>query len=39
MTRTVCPAGCDFTGIQAAINASNPGDTIEVYNGTYYENG
>jgi nitrous oxidase accessory protein len=30
--------GCDFTKIQDAINATSPGDTILVYNGTYYEN-
>jgi len=29
--------GADFTSIQAAINAASPGDTIFVYNGTYYE--
>lgn len=28
----------DFTSIQDAINASIDGDTIYVYNGTYYEN-
>ena len=28
----------DFSKIQEAINAASPGDTIYVYNGTYYEN-
>ena len=29
----------DYTSIKEAINNSNPGDTIEVYSGTYYEHG
>lgn len=28
--RTVCNNGCDFTTIQGAINATNPGDTIRL---------
>lgn len=35
---TVGPDGCNYTSIQAAINAASPGDTIEVQNSTYYEN-
>jgi parallel beta-helix repeat protein len=31
------PGDADFTSIKEAVNASNPGDTIEVYSGTYYE--
>jgi len=29
----------DYTTIKEALNNSNPGDTIEVYSGTYYERG
>jgi len=29
--------GVDFTSIESAISAGNSGDTIFVYNGTYYE--
>lgn len=35
--RTVCASGCNFTTIQAAVNGSNPGDTIDVNPGTYAE--
>jgi parallel beta-helix repeat protein len=31
------PGDADFTSIKDAVNSANPGDTIEVYSGTYYE--
>ncbi len=35
---TVCPSGCAYSSIQAAVNASSSGGTIQVQNSTYYEN-
>ncbi len=32
---TVCPAGCDYTSIQDAVDNSTAGDTILVRSGTY----
>lgn len=37
-TLTVCASGCNYTTIQAAINAACSGDIIEVQSGTYFEN-
>jgi pectin methylesterase-like acyl-CoA thioesterase len=34
---TVCPDGCNYTSIQAAVYAAHPNDTIEVQSGTYNE--
>ena len=33
-TLTVCPSGCNKTGIQAALNVAADGDTINVYANT-----
>jgi hypothetical protein len=38
MTNTVCETGCPFTSIQAAINAAQPGATITIGPGSYFEN-
>jgi hypothetical protein len=37
-TPLVCSTGCFFTSIQSAINAAQPGATITVGAGSYYEN-
>jgi hypothetical protein len=36
-TLTVCSAGCDYTTIQAAVDAAAAGDTVAVAAGTYAE--
>ena len=36
--KTVCPSGCAFTSIQAAIEAASPGATITIGAGSYEEN-
>jgi len=35
---TVCSTDCDFTSIQAAVDAASDGDTIELGAETFYEN-
>ena len=37
-TITVGQSGCNYVTIWEAIDAANPGDTIEVQSNTYYEN-
>jgi nitrous oxidase accessory protein len=36
-TVTVCPSGCDYSSIKAAIFAASPGDVVLVQSGRYYE--
>lgn len=36
-TLTVCPSGCEYSSIQAAIDAASPGDIILVHSGGYKE--
>jgi hypothetical protein len=36
-TWTVCSSGCDFTSIQAAVDAASDGDKIELGAETFYE--
>ena len=36
-TWTVCSSGCDFTSIQAAVDAATSGDTIQLAAETFYE--
>jgi uncharacterized repeat protein (TIGR01451 family) len=35
---TVCSSGCDYTTVQAAVDAASDGDTIKVAQGTYIDN-
>lgn len=36
-TYTVCSSGCDYTTVQAGVNAASAGDTVSVGAGTYME--
>lgn len=36
-TLTVCASGCNYTTVQAAINAAAPGDTISILNAVHTE--
>lgn len=36
-TITVCPSGCDYESVQAAVYGAKPNDTIAVQSGTYNE--
>ncbi len=36
-TLYVCPSGCAYTSIEAALEASSPGDTVSVGPGEYHE--
>ncbi|HOO53621.1 MAG TPA: NosD domain-containing protein [Methanothrix sp.] len=36
-TITVCPSGCDYSSIKAAIFVASPGDVVEIQSGRYYE--
>jgi parallel beta-helix repeat protein len=36
-TVTVCPSGCDYSSIKAAIFAASPGDVVLVQSGRYYD--
>jgi hypothetical protein len=38
MDRLVCPRGCTYSTVQAAVSASGPGDVVKVAQGTYNEN-